>query len=801
MYDTNLIKSRMSCVEYAQRYGLPIRKDGDRCKSPLRTKADNKSAFSVRKDYWHDFVSGDGGDVIDLCAMLAHGGDRGLAIAELARLTGVTSEDDNIDWKQITQRRCSDIAGWHASLRTQDYEYLCKRGINEETIKCLRIGYTGMGVDVVIKGEKVYGFAANRIAIPYYKNGYVVSWVARATSDVQKPKYLKPPCDDLTEHEPWGLHTLDRESNTLYIAEGAFDALSLDQSGVPVLATMGGYFGKEALRNVISICKDYKTIVLTFDNDEAGRKFTFDLGNTLFRNKIHFVVANIPVPYKDISDYYAAGNKISDLALSDGIAHISTAITDKEQFKDFAYKAARIMDKAELAEMFQKVSKTECFSSVWLKEIQSSCFKAPPEPIIVEEILKDHKLLYVAGVGFYEYLPQGKWERLNEEVVHGYISDSLGTFTSGNKLDPIKKLMKPEILTDHKFDRKPVINFINGTLDLETGEFRGHSQDDYCSIQLQYPYDPEAKCPNWESFLEKVTAQDAKRQENLQFIAGYVLFSDCRHEKIFVLTGEGGNGKTVYTKVLNKLFGDSNVTHITPKGLTEAFERIHLHNSILNIAGEIKSDISGAEETLKQIASGEPVQACYKGKDHVTFTSRSKLIFCCNGQLKSSDTSEGLTRRLVIVDFPCKFVEDPDPGDPYQFEKDIGLYDKLIEELPGIFNWAYHGYKDLLYYGSFTETNEHHELMDAFTKASNPIRCFVEDLLDDPPKCISKPEMYSLYQSWCDTNGHAHPMASNRFHQEFKRAAKKEYEPYEKSIRVNGSIRKERGYSKINKEV
>lgn len=799
MYDIPIIKSRMSVLDYAQRLGLPVHKEGDRCKSPLRSSANNKSAFSVHKDYWYDFVAGQGGDVIDLSALVNHNGDRGLAIQELARLTGVISDTEHVDWQQATQRRVSTIAGWHEDLRMQDYEYLYSRRITEETIKRLRIGYTGQGVEVTIKGEKVYGFAAGRIAVPVYKNGYVVSWVARATTPTQQPKYLKPPADELTEYEPWGLHTLDRKGDNLYIAEGCFDALACDQSGFPVLASMGGYFGKEMLRSVISICKNFKSVVLTFDSDDAGRKFTRDFGNILFSHKIPFTVAEIPAKYKDIADYYADGNEIADLKLADGVTHLATTIEDKDEFKAFAYRAARLMDRAELAEMFSEVVKREKFSSVWLKEVQSSCFKAPPEPAIVSEILKQHKLLYIPAVGFYEYTSRGRWDLLNDEVVHGYISDALGVFTAGGKLEPIKKLMRPEVLTTQEFDRAPVVNFINGTLELETGNFREHSPDDYCSIQLPYPYLPEARCPRWTKFIEEVTAHDAKREENLQFIAGYTLFSNCKHEKIFVLTGDGGNGKSMYTKIITQLFGAENVRNITPTGLTEAFEAIHLRNALLNIAGEIKSDLSATEERLKQISSGEQIQACYKGKDHVSFVSRAKLIFACNGQLKSSDTSDGLIRRLVIIDFPCKFVEYPDPADPYQYEIDINLYDKLITEISGIFNWAYRGYKDLIAFRKFTETDEHQQLMANFRRASNPVECFVDDLMDDPPKRISNANIYERYRYWCETNGHR-PLSANRFHVEFKRRTKKTYEVYCEAVWTEKGSRKQRGYELIEKQ-
>ena len=70
MYDLNLIKQRISCVDVAQRCGLPISKSGDRCVSPLREGASNPTSFSCDDDFWYDFGSGSGGDCIDLLAEL-----------------------------------------------------------------------------------------------------------------------------------------------------------------------------------------------------------------------------------------------------------------------------------------------------------------------------------------------------------------------------------------------------------------------------------------------------------------------------------------------------------------------------------------------------------------------------------------------------------------------------------------------------------------------------------------------------------------------------------------------------------
>ncbi len=65
-----------------------------------------------------------------------------------------------------------------------------------------------------------------RIVIPYWKNGYVCYYISRRTD----LKYLKAKLDEYNENAPWGMQTL-KAGEPLYIAEGAFDALSYYQRG------------------------------------------------------------------------------------------------------------------------------------------------------------------------------------------------------------------------------------------------------------------------------------------------------------------------------------------------------------------------------------------------------------------------------------------------------------------------------------------------------------------------------------------------------------------------------------------
>lgn len=195
---------------------------------------------------------------------------------------------------------------------------------------------------------------------------------------------------------------------------------------------------------------------------------------------------------------------------------------------------------------------------------------------------------------------------------------------------------------------------------------------------------------------------------------------------------------------------------------------------------------------MKSIISGEPQTACYKSKDFVTFTPRTKLIFATNAQLSSGDTSDGLTRRLVLIDFKTQFVDNPDSGDPYQRQKNVDILDSLIVELNsgGIFNWAYEGYKLLRAVGYFTETHDQEQLMEEFKRASNPIMVFYDEI--DLPDSITNGDLYGKYCQWCSDNGEK-ATTSVTFHREFKSLSRRLYQPY----RTNS----ERGYRKVTDDV
>ena len=744
MYDLEAIKSKTDMIATAQSLGLDIRKAGDRCVSPLRPEASNPTSFRVFKDGWFDYGSGQWGDVIDLVAEIKYNGDKGKAVRELARNAGLDSSGAD-GWWDYTNQLNARIATYQQNLTASDYDYLHSRGIQDKTISELRIGRDPDG----------------RLVIPYIKNGYTAYYCTRAMPGCKYPesKYRKMRTDDHNANIVWGWDSVLRGGDTLIIAEGAFDAISFWQEGYPVLSAITGFFSGKQIADVLSAARQFKRVFFVYDNDKishAGDKFAEKMARILLKERIPFIVGHVPDEYKDVSEYYEAGEILQHLVMNavNGLTFLCEKYSDANDLVKFLRPIAlyNSIEAAETAIEDLKGRGGQFSTTEWGK-IHKRVTSPPSEKEIKDKVIHTHDMVYVEEVGFYEWNGH-VWERLPDNAVNSYCAAVLGNFESATRARNAMALVKYALSrTDIAFDQAPVVTFRNGTLELETGKFRKPEMHDYCSIAMDYDYDPNAACPLWESFIHDVTNGDGIREENLQFIPGYALMPHCKYQKIFVLLGKGGNGKSVYLDVLQRMFGRKNITNVEPNGLPNEFQRVLVKDSLLNVSSDINADLSKGEirEWLLKISDGASVQACYKGKTHISFEPRCKLVFACN-TVPTAEVVNGLERRFLFIDFPCRYVEEPDKNDPLQRKRDVDIVAKLEKELPGIFNWAYRGYKLLNKVGYFTETLEHADILEQFRTVSNPVEEFCNDKLF--VGTMTRDEIYSEYRTWCENAGH-----------------------------------------------
>ncbi|MCB5496033.1 DUF5906 domain-containing protein, partial [Mediterraneibacter gnavus] len=87
------------------------------------------------------------------------------------------------------------------------------------------------------------------------------------------------------------------------------------------------------------------------------------------------------------------------------------------------------------------------------------------------------------------------------------------------------------------------------------------------------------------------------------------------------------NGKSVYLNTIQRVFGGaSNVSNVELTAFNDKFQLIYLMGKLINVSNETKTDSKGAETNFKSVVAGDPIQACYKGKDFIQFKPRCKLF-------------------------------------------------------------------------------------------------------------------------------------------------------------------------------
>lgn len=109
-----------------------------------------------------------------------------------------------------------------------------------------------------------------------------------------------------------------------------------------------------------------------------------------------------------------------------------------------------------------------------------------------------------------------------DKVERAEIADWAKASESEGRLRALLSLAQSELdipVKIRQLDQDPwLLNCANGTLNLRTGQLNPHSKQDLITVVLPIQYDPNATCPIWEQFLEKIMAGN---QAMVDYLRGY----------------------------------------------------------------------------------------------------------------------------------------------------------------------------------------------------------------------------------------------------------------------------------------
>ena len=236
----------------------------------------------------------------------------------------------------------------------------------------------------------------------------------------------------------------------------------------------------------------------------------------------------------------------------------------------------------------------------------------------------------------------------------------------------------------------------------------------YCNNRLTVAYNPDAPTPKkWLQFLsELLQPEDIP---TLQEFLGYCLLPTTKGQKMLMLIGKGGEGKSRIGLVMRSLLGDSMNTTSIQKVESNRFSRADLENKLLMVDDDM--DMSALPKTnyIKSIVTSE-CKMDMERKGVQSYQSQLYVRFLCfgNGALTAlHDKSDGFFRRQIVL---------TTKGRPAGRADDPFLVDRLLREKEGIFLWCLEGLHRLIRNNyQFTVSSKARENMETVKRSSNNV--------------------------------------------------------------------------------
>ena len=360
------------------------------------------------------------------------------------------------------------------------------------------------------------------------------------------------------------------------------------------------------------------------------------------------------------------------------------------------------------------------------------------------------------------YLFNGNhWAELGNDsfqIFLGRAAEKMGVPRFSARHFRFKKQLYEQFLSTAYLDSTPptsdkvLINLMNGTFEVSTDHqtLRPFDLTDFLTYQLPFEYDPKAKAPIFESYMNRVLP-DKSSQLVLAEYLGYVFVKHdsrrLKEEKALILYGTGANGKSVFFEIVSALLGNQNTSNYSLQSLTDStgYYRAKLANKLVNYGSEINGRLESS--LFKQMVSGEPIEARLPYGNPLVLRQYAKLIFNCNELPRDVEHTNAYFRRFLIIPFEVTIPPE---------EQDKHLHSKIIEsELSGVFNWVLEGLNRLLTQKRFTDCKAARLALEQYKSQSDSVKMFIaeNDYESSATEFNIVKELYIEYRCFCQEDG------------------------------------------------
>ena len=295
------------------------------------------------------------------------------------------------------------------------------------------------------------------------------------------------------------------------------------------------------------------------------------------------------------------------------------------------------------------------------------------------------------------------------------------------------------------FDKDPLLlNVQNGTFDFKTGKLMPHAREKLMTKICPIEYMPKAQCPKWLAFLEQILIEK-ELLDYIQRAVGLALTGDVSEQVFFILYGLGANGKSTFINVLMSLFGDYAMQ--TPTSTLMVKNSTAMSNDIARLLGTRFVAATEGEEgqrlsevLIKRLTGGDKITARFLFKEYFEFYPTFKIFLATNYRPNIKGLDHGIWRRINSIPFIVTIPDD---------EQNKKLTTELLEELPGILNWALQGYLEWQKVG-LNPPIQVRAAVEDYRNEMDTINIFIDEKCKvDANLTCGAAEIYATFKGWC----------------------------------------------------
>ena len=310
----------------------------------------------------------------------------------------------------------------------------------------------------------------------------------------------------------------------------------------------------------------------------------------------------------------------------------------------------------------------------------------------------------------------------------------------------------------------------------------------FCANRLAVNYNPAAQKPvRWLRFLSELL--EPEDIPTLQEYLGYCLIPSTKGQKMMMILGRGGEGKSRIGLVLKAMLGRGMNTGSIQKVESNRFARADLENRLLMVDDDMDMNALPKTNYIKSIVTAEAAMDVER-KGIQSYQVQLCVRFLCfgNGALSSLyDHSDGFYRRQLILTTRNR---------PADREDDPFLVEKMCEELEGIFLWCLEGLHRLIRNNyHFTVSKKGAENVEAVKRNNNNIIEFLHStgyIQFRADAEASSKALYDAYTLWCEDNA-CHRLSASRLSSELAQNEALYNVEYTNNIYLSGG-RRVRGF-------